>query len=166
MTLHLDATGLRTVVAPQMAKTREGYTGYRHDAAELAVRRLRGLWYVQLNPTYLFTWDGNKLSRHHASALKEVKEIETHPASARRTRMSQFLSGSSSTSRAGVARYGLAFAATAECWGELREFLERSADAFRARRPTSCSCFLTSPVARRRPDFEHSSSSRRVPRGR
>ena len=48
----------RAVVAPQQAKTRDGFTGYRHDAAELDVRRLDGEWFLQIRPTYLFTWDG------------------------------------------------------------------------------------------------------------
>jgi hypothetical protein len=81
----------RTVVAPQQAKTRDGYTGYRHDAIELDVRRLNGTWYVQLKPTYLFTWDGTKVSRHHHSALKRIKQIEGAPAVSQMLRMFEHL---------------------------------------------------------------------------
>jgi hypothetical protein len=77
----------RAVVSPQQAKTRDGHTGYRHDAAEILVRRLSGRWYLQVHPTYLFTWDGVKVSRHHASALKKIKEIETHPSVSQALRM-------------------------------------------------------------------------------
>lgn len=68
----------RAVVTPQKAKTREGYTGFRHDAAHIVVRRLDGRWYVQITPTYLFTWDGRKISGHHASALKGIKKLDKH----------------------------------------------------------------------------------------
>jgi hypothetical protein len=81
----------RTVVAPQEAKKRDGYTGYRHDAAEIAIRKLGAGWYVEVHPTYLFTWDGVKVSRHHASALKKIKELETHPAVSQALRMWEHL---------------------------------------------------------------------------
>jgi hypothetical protein len=77
----------RSVVAPREAKTRDGYTGYRHDAAELAVRRLDGRWYVQVRPSYLFTWDGRKVSGHHDDALSVIKRMETHPAVSQALRM-------------------------------------------------------------------------------
>jgi Domain of unknown function (DUF4365) len=77
----------RTVVSPQEAKTREGHTGYRHDAASITVRRLQGQWYVQVRPTYLFTWDGKQISGHSDSALATIKRIETHPAVSQALRM-------------------------------------------------------------------------------
>ncbi len=77
----------RTVVSPQEAKTREGHTGYRHDAASIVVRRLDGQWYVQVRPTYLFTWDGVQISGHSDSALGTIKRIETHPAVSQALRM-------------------------------------------------------------------------------
>ncbi len=77
----------RTVVVAQEAKTREGHTGYRHDAATITVRRLDDQWYVQIRPTYLFTWDGVKVSSHHDSALSAIKKIETHPAVSQALRM-------------------------------------------------------------------------------
>jgi hypothetical protein len=83
----------RTVVSPQQAKTREGFTGYRHDAAEIAVRRCDGRWYVEVRPTYLFTWDGFKVSSHHDSALSTIKKSETHPAVSQALRMWAHLLG-------------------------------------------------------------------------
>jgi hypothetical protein len=77
----------RTVVSPQRAKTREGFTSYRHDAAEIAVRRLETRWYIQVRPTYLFTWDGSQVSGHHDSALAAIKRMETHPAVSQALRM-------------------------------------------------------------------------------
>jgi hypothetical protein len=81
----------RTVVAPQHAKQREGYTGYRHDAVQLDVRRLDGQWYLQLKPSYLFTWDGVKVSRHHHSALKGIKRLDGAPAVSQMLRMFEHL---------------------------------------------------------------------------
>jgi hypothetical protein len=77
----------RAVVSPQKAKTREGYTGYRHEATEIAVRRLDGKWHAQLAPTYLFTWDGQKVSGHHASALAYIQRKDKHAAVSQRLRM-------------------------------------------------------------------------------
>lgn len=68
----------RAVVSPRWAKGDEHFTGYRHDAAELAVRRLDGEWFLQINPTYLFTWDGRQLSGHHERALAGIKKRDRH----------------------------------------------------------------------------------------
>ena len=81
----------RAVVSPQRAKTRDGFTGYRHDAAELAIRRLDGEWFVQIKPTYLFTWDGEKVSRHHKDALAKIKKLDKHSTVSQMLRLWQHL---------------------------------------------------------------------------
>lgn len=86
-----SGTRARTVVKPMEAKLREGHTAYRHDAAYLQVRRLAGSWYLQVKPTYLFTWDGHQLSGHHDSYLSGIKKIETHPAVSQALRMWEHL---------------------------------------------------------------------------
>jgi hypothetical protein len=68
----------RAVVSPRWAKGDEHFTGYRHDAAEFAVRRFDGEWFLQINPTYLFTWDGRQLSGHHDRALAGIKKRDRH----------------------------------------------------------------------------------------
>ncbi len=83
--------GGRAVVSPQAAKTREGFTGYRHDAAHIDVRRLEGDWYVQIRPSYLFTWDGVRVSRHHHAALSKIKRTEKHSSVSQMLRMWQHL---------------------------------------------------------------------------
>jgi hypothetical protein len=65
-------------VSPRWAKGDEHFTGYRHDAADLAVRRLDREWFLQINPTYLFTWDGRQLSGHHDRALAGIKKRDRH----------------------------------------------------------------------------------------
>ena len=77
----------RTVVSPRESTTHDGYSGYRHDAAELGVRRIGGRWFVQVKPTYLFTWDGYQVSGHHDEALSGIKRRETHPAVSQALRM-------------------------------------------------------------------------------
>ena len=77
----------RTVVTPRESTTHDGYAGYRHDAAELGVRRIGGHWFLQIEPTYLFTWDGYKVSGHHDDALSGIKRRETHPAVSQALRM-------------------------------------------------------------------------------
>jgi hypothetical protein len=67
------------------------FTGYRHDAAELTIRELGEQWAVQINPTYLFTWDGMKLSGHHDKALASIKKLDRHRAVSASIRMWQHL---------------------------------------------------------------------------
>jgi hypothetical protein len=68
----------RAVVSPRWVKGDEHFTGYRHDAAEFAVWRFDGEWFLQINPTYLFTWDGRQLSGHHDRALAGIKKRDRH----------------------------------------------------------------------------------------
>jgi hypothetical protein len=67
------------------------FTGYRHDAAELTIRDLGEQWAVQITPTYLFTWDGKKLSGHHDKALAGIKKLDKHRAVSASVRMWQHL---------------------------------------------------------------------------
>jgi hypothetical protein len=83
--------GGRAVVAPQAAKTREGFTSYRHDSAHVDVRRLDDQWFVQIRPSYLFTWDGERVSGHHHAALAKIKRTEKHSAVSQMLRMWQHL---------------------------------------------------------------------------
>ena len=67
------------------------FTGYRHDAAELTIRDLDDQWAIQINPTYLFTWDGSQLSGHHDKALAGIKTFDRHRAVSASVRMWQHL---------------------------------------------------------------------------
>jgi hypothetical protein len=67
------------------------FTGYRHDAVELTIRDLGEQWAVQITPTYLFTWDGTKLSGHHDKALAGIKKLDKHRAVSTSVRMWQHL---------------------------------------------------------------------------
>jgi hypothetical protein len=82
----------RAVVSPQLAKAEDHhFMGYRHEAAELTVRRLDELWTLQITPTYLFTWDGNQLSGHHDKALAGIKKMDRHRAVSAQLRMWEHL---------------------------------------------------------------------------
>jgi hypothetical protein len=82
----------RTVVQARFSTDEDRhFTGYRHDAAELTIRNLADQWAVQINPTYLFTWDGSKLSGHHDKALAGIKRFDRHRAVSASLRMWQHL---------------------------------------------------------------------------
>jgi hypothetical protein len=82
----------RTVVQARFSTDEDrNFTGYRHDAAELTIRDLADQWAVQINPTYLFTWDGSKLSGHHDKALAGIKRFARHRAVSASLRMWQHL---------------------------------------------------------------------------
>lgn len=77
----------RTVVKPRPSLRHEGLSGYRHDAAELTVRRFNGQHVVAVSPTYLFTHDGRKRSSFHAEALKKMKAMDRAAAVSQQLRM-------------------------------------------------------------------------------
>ena len=82
----------RTVVSVQFAKVGDRhFTGYRHDAAELLPRKCGDSWFLQVSPTYLFTWNGRQISGHHDSALAGIKKLEKHRAVSNALRMWEHL---------------------------------------------------------------------------
>lgn len=81
----------RTVVLPRQSTTHEGLSGYRHDAARVGVRRLGGRWHVSITPTYLFTFDGRKVSSFHAEAVKKMKAFDRAAAVSQQLRMWEWL---------------------------------------------------------------------------
>jgi hypothetical protein len=81
----------RTVVKPRQSLRHEGLSGYRHDAAEIYVKRLGGDMYVAVTPTYLFTQEGRQLSSFHSEALKKMKAQDRASAVSQQLRMWEFL---------------------------------------------------------------------------
>ncbi len=77
----------RAVVAAQFAKDDGHFTGYRHDASRLHVRRLDGQFYLEVSPTYLFTWDGKQVSGHHETALSGIHRLDRHATVSQMLRM-------------------------------------------------------------------------------
>ena len=54
--------------------TRMAY--YRHRACRLNPLRVDGKWYLEITPTYHYTYDGWKLSRYYEDYLSKIKIIE------------------------------------------------------------------------------------------
>lgn len=67
----------RTVFQAYESKTTPGRIAYyRHSAFEGQFRRFDGRWYLEITPTYRFTSDGFRRSRHEAERLKKIKGFE------------------------------------------------------------------------------------------
>lgn len=49
---------------------------YRHVGFEPRLRRFEGKWCLEINPTYLFTSDGDTRHPHHEKYLSKIKSIE------------------------------------------------------------------------------------------
>lgn len=81
----------RTVVLPRASTTHEGLSGYRHEAARIGVRRIDGTWHVSVTPSYLFTFDGRKVSSFHAEAVKKMKAFDRSAAVSQQLRMWEWL---------------------------------------------------------------------------
>jgi len=71
-----------TVVAKYGKKSRDGrqFTWLRHLAFRRQFRLFESQWYLEITPTYVFTWDGIHLDRFHEQRLKKIKLIEKNRA--------------------------------------------------------------------------------------
>jgi hypothetical protein len=71
-----------TVVAKYSKKSRDGrqFTWLRHLAFRRQFRLFEDQWYLEITPTYVFTWDGVHLDRFHLQRLKTIKLIEKNRA--------------------------------------------------------------------------------------
>jgi hypothetical protein len=53
---------------------------YRHSAFRGHFQRIEGAWFLEINPTYHFTWDGRSESQYYEENLKGIKRLERNPA--------------------------------------------------------------------------------------
>lgn len=53
---------------------------YRHSAFKGWFQRFGDDWYLEITPTYYFSWDGWRLDRFYEDRLKKIKEQEKNPA--------------------------------------------------------------------------------------
>jgi hypothetical protein len=86
LTIKVDGGYGRTVFSAYPSRrdpSRVAY--YRHYALERQFLQLDGAWYLELNPTYHFTWNGHNDSRWAPGYLAGIKRIEGHPAVRRLT---------------------------------------------------------------------------------
>ena len=71
----------KTVVMARLSKKNPGHISYwRHLALEPQFVFLDGTWYLQITPSYLFTFDGHHLSRFAVDNLKGIKKLEKNNA--------------------------------------------------------------------------------------
>jgi len=52
---------------------------YRHDAFEGSFKRYDGIWYLEINPTYVYTVDGERVSPYQGEHLSKIKRLERNP---------------------------------------------------------------------------------------
>ena len=53
---------------------------YRHSAFEAQFRLFDEAWFLEITPTYFFTWDGYKVDRWYEDRLKTIKRLERNLA--------------------------------------------------------------------------------------
>ena len=58
----------------------ERFVWLRHHAFRPRFKRFDGQWYLEVTPTYVFTWDGNRLYNFHEKGLSGIKQIEKNRA--------------------------------------------------------------------------------------
>jgi hypothetical protein len=66
--------GYASIVAP------DHISYYRHAAFEGQFVRFDNLWFLQMTPTYRFTWDGYHIDGNGADRLKGIKRLERNGA--------------------------------------------------------------------------------------
>ena len=57
-----------------------GISYYRHAAFEGHFRRFSDSWFLDITPTFVFTQDGERISRYHADLLSGIKRLDRNPA--------------------------------------------------------------------------------------
>jgi hypothetical protein len=60
--------------------SQKGIAYYRHSAFKGWFQRFGDDWYLEITPTYYFTWDGWRLDRFYEDRLRKIKEQEKNPA--------------------------------------------------------------------------------------
>jgi hypothetical protein len=71
----------REIFAPYKSKTTEDRIAYyRHSAFIGHFVRIGNKWYLEINPTYVFTSDGHNQSRYAAERLSNIKLLERNDA--------------------------------------------------------------------------------------
>jgi len=70
----------RTVFKGYPRKDGGGISYYRHAAFEGHFRRFSDSWFLDITPTFVFTQDGERLSRYHADLLSGIKRLDRNPA--------------------------------------------------------------------------------------
>jgi hypothetical protein len=71
----------REMFGPYESKTTEGRIAYyRHSAFAGRFVRIENEWYLEINPTYVFTSDGYTQSRYAAERLSKIKRLERNDA--------------------------------------------------------------------------------------
>jgi hypothetical protein len=72
----------RTVFRGYPKKTNPNETAYyRHSAFEGRFKRFDDAWYLEITPTYHFTWDGRRPDRfYYEDRLTGIKQLETNQA--------------------------------------------------------------------------------------
>ena len=58
----------------------ERFVWLRHLGFRPRFKRFDGQWYLEITPTYVFTWDGDRLYHFHEESLSRIKQIEKNRA--------------------------------------------------------------------------------------
>lgn len=70
----------RNVFKGYLRKDGGGMSYYRHAAFEGHFKRFSDKWFLDITPTFVFTQDGERLSRYHADLLSGIKRLDRNPA--------------------------------------------------------------------------------------
>ena len=78
----LERKSSKTVVQDYENTNAEGeqFVWLRHLAFKPQFKRFDRRWYLEITPTYVFTWDGRRLYRFHEEWLSRIKQIEKNRA--------------------------------------------------------------------------------------
>lgn len=70
----------RDVFVPYGKKANGQPSYYRHSAFKGYFIRYEKQWYLEITPTYHFTWDGYGLDQFYEERLTKIKQLEKNPA--------------------------------------------------------------------------------------
>ena len=74
-------TATRTIFEVYYSK-RDNYriSYYRHSAFEGQFMLFDGIWYLEITPTYFYTYNGHNLDKYYEDRLSKIKQLERNPA--------------------------------------------------------------------------------------
>ncbi len=76
----LSSLTSRDVFKGYRKKRGRGIAYYRHSAFKSRFHRFAGAWFLEITPTYHFTWNGRRVDRYYEDRLKKIKQLEHNDA--------------------------------------------------------------------------------------
>jgi nucleoside phosphorylase len=80
VTMSLQKKGTHTVFSPYTSKKTGEVMYYRHHAFRFEFEKIESKWYLQITPTYHYTWNGYRVYWYYEDLISGIKRLENNEA--------------------------------------------------------------------------------------